>query len=109
MNRLPPGQQRAPQPKWTQGSIDRVPCPHCGKPNDFRELEMQQLLDTGHRVICRGENPGEGCGRLMEVAAIRVIKVIAVRPAMGIAPQNQRPVGEARTISPAQLQRYLKG
>jgi hypothetical protein len=67
-------------------------------------------LDTGHKVTCRGENPGEGCGRLMEVASIRVVTVVAVKQAMGIAPQGQRPAGDARTISPAQLLRhYLKG
>lgn len=108
MNRLPPGQKRPPQPKWTQGTVDRVPCPHCGRPNDFRELDMQQLLDTGHEVTCRGENSGDGCGRLMVVAAIKILKVVAVKPSKGTAPRAQRPAGEARTMSPAQLQRYLK-
>jgi hypothetical protein len=89
--------------------VDRVPCPHCGRPNDFRELDGQQLLDTGHRVICRGENHGEGCGMLMEVVSVRTIKVLAVKPIRGYAPAGQAPAQDARTMSPAQLQRYLKG
>lgn len=82
-----------------------MPCPNCGRPNDYRELEGQQLLDTGHKVICRGENPGEGCGQLMEVVAIQTLKVITVRPFRVTAQQH----GQALTMSPAQLQRYLKG
>lgn len=106
MNRLPPGrQQPRQQAPCTRGTVDRVPCPNCGRPNDYRELDGQQLLDTGHRVICRGENAGEGCGQLMEVVAIQVLKVVSVRP-YRIA-EHQR--HQALTMSPAQLQRYLKG
>lgn len=109
MNRLPPGrqgQQRQPrqQAPCTRGTIDRVPCPHCGRPNDFRELDGQQLLDTGHKVSCRGENPGEGCGQIMEVVAVQTLKVLAVRP-IRLSEQQQR---QALTMSPAQLQRFLK-
>lgn len=109
MNRLPPGRRpAATQPRqqaaWSRGTVDRVPCPHCGRPNDFRELDGQQLLDTGHKVICRGENPGEGCGQLMEVVAIQTIKVLAVRPIRVTDQQNR----QALTMSHAQLQRYLK-
>ncbi len=105
--KLLPG-QRPPQPKWTQGPVDRVPCPHCGKPKDFRELDSQQLLDTGHEVICRDDN-GEGCGQLMMVAAIRVIKVLAVKPMRGMPASGQAQAREAVTVSHAQLQRLLKG
>jgi hypothetical protein len=109
VNRLPPGQgQRRPrqqQPPSTAGPLHRVPCPHCGRGNDFRELEGQQLLDTGHKVICRGENPGEGCGQLMEVVAIQAVKMVAVKP-IRVSDQQAR---QALTMSPAQLQRYLKG
>jgi hypothetical protein len=109
MNRLPPGSVPRQQPKWTQGTIDRVPCPHCGRANDFRELKGQQLLDTGHEVICRSEQAGEGCGRMMVVAAIRDVTIVAVRPSQARAPCAQHAAGEARTMSPAQLQRFLKG
>jgi uncharacterized Zn finger protein len=96
-----PGQtaQQAPQPKWSKGTIERVACPNCGRVNDFRELHQQQLLDTGHKVIC------ESCGRLMEVVAIKVVTLIAVRPVLDTGPS----ANQARTISPGQLQRLLKG
>jgi hypothetical protein len=111
VNRLPPGQraqtnaQPRQQPPCTRGTVDRVPCPHCGRHNDFRELDGQQLLDTGHKVICRGENQGEGCGQIMEVVAIQVVKVVAVRP-IRLSDQQHR---QALTMSASQLQRYLKG
>lgn len=107
MNRLrgqaPP--QQAQQPKWTKGTLDRVPCPNCGKICDFRNLESQNLLDTGHRMTC------EHCGRVMEVVGIQRLTLVAVRPyrpgvgggAPGLA--SARP---ATTISHAQLQRMLK-
>jgi len=104
------GAQQRNQPKSTQGTVDRVPCPHCGRPNDFRELDTQQLLDTGHRVICRGENAGEGCGQLMEVVAVRVFKMLAVKPIRGtVTNSGGAPAAEASTMSPQQLQRLLKG
>jgi len=84
------------------GPIDRVPCPHCGKPNDFRDLSSQQLLDTGHRLFC------DSCGNSMEIAAIRTMTFLLVRPLRG---GGARPIAgphDARTISPAQLQRLLK-
>jgi hypothetical protein len=113
MNRLRGGggRQNPPQqPKSTQGALERVPCPHCGRGNDFRELDNQTLLDTGHKIICRGDK-GDGCGLLMEVVAIRVIKVIAVKPIRGSAPTSTSggPVRDATTIGQAQLQRLLKG
>lgn len=55
------------------GPIDAVPCPACGKRNDFRKLDEQQLLDTGSDVEC------DECGRIMQVAAIRMVKAVQVR------------------------------
>jgi len=101
----PHGQQRPPQPKWSQGPLERVPCPHCGKPNDFRELANQQLIDTGHKMICQGSDGQSGCGRSMEVTAIRNITVVAVRK----HEPTSSSAGRALTMSPAQLQRFLKG
>ena len=65
-------QQQQPLPT-RQGPIDRVPCPWCGKPNDFRLLQEQMLLDTGHRCDC------DYCHQSMEVAAIRPVVMVAVR------------------------------
>lgn len=95
---------RGPAPQ-TQGVIHAVPCPHCGKPNDFRELDSQQLLDTGHEVEC------DACHRTMQVAQINVVKVLSVRPVAGApvrTPQHMRPAQQATTISPAQLNKLLK-
>lgn len=102
---LPPGRRPAAAPRpqpWSQGASDRVPCPSCGKPNSMVELDSQQLLDTGHRVDCMH------CHRMMEVVAIRVVKVVAVRPwdAQSGAASRAR---QATTIGPAQLSRLLKG
>jgi len=101
-----PGAPRQ-QPKSTQGPSHRVPCPHCGQLNDFRNLESQQLLDTGHQVTCRNEN-GEGCGRLMQVVAVQTIKMIAVKPMGGFVRQGQADPRQASTLSPAQMRRLLR-
>lgn len=108
MNRLPGGQQPRQQPKSSQGPVHRVPCPHCGFMNDFRNLDSQGLLDTGHSVYCRDDDGG-GCGRLMMVVAVQTIKMIAVKPVLGVAPRGPHQAQEARTLSHAQLQRLLKG
>lgn len=90
------------QSKTTQGAIDRVPCPHCGKPQDFRELNSQQLLDTGHEVTC------DVCGRLMSVAGIHTIQVIVVRPLQGAARQRTPDAQPARTLAPNAVRRLLR-
>lgn len=56
-----------------RGLIEAVPCPQCGKSNDFRVLAEQQLLDTGHEFDC------DSCGFIMEVVAIRPVTVVTVR------------------------------
>lgn len=98
------GPDQPRQSPWTQGPVDRVPCPHCNKPLDFRELDGQQLLDTGHEVFC------DHCNRSMEVAAIRVVKLIGVRPTT-----NQRSNSRGRqaalpatTIGLGQLKKLLR-
>lgn len=71
-------------PKAIQGPIDRVPCPHCGRHNDFRQLKGQQLLDTGHCMFC------DHCGRSMEVVRIATVELVVVRqdPTGKVAPQR---------------------
>jgi endogenous inhibitor of DNA gyrase (YacG/DUF329 family) len=71
-------------PQATQGPIHRVPCPHCGKPNDFRahaDSELggagwgEQGLETGAKVDC------DQCGRFAKILAIEkvvVIKLVAM-------------------------------
>jgi uncharacterized Zn finger protein len=102
MNRLGAG-AGPQQPKTTQGQINRVPCPHCGKPQDFRELQQAQLLDTGHQVVC------EECGRLQTVTAIRVVTIVVVRPDSGMPRNKQADARPATTVAPSALQRLGRG
>lgn len=90
-------------PPTTTGTIDRVPCPHCGKPNNFREIDGQQLLDTGSAFQC------DHCGGMMEVARIVTTKIVSVRksdvrPRAGLPSPQQ-----STTLSPGQAQRLLRG
>lgn len=103
MNRLPPGRRTAPpqQRPTTQGTVERMPCPHCGKPNDFRELDNQQCLDTGHKMSC------DWCHHRMEITMIRVVKFVQARPIDGVAVPALG-AAQATTISPSQLRNLLK-
>ena len=101
---MPPRQLPGPgQSPTTNGTIDAVRCPHCGKPNDFRVLQEQQLLDTGHEVEC------DHCHHLMEVAAIRPVTVITVRKEQQRrrAAPGPATAQQASTLSPGQLRRLL--
>ena len=95
----------------THGTVDQVPCPHCGKPNDLRELDGQQLLDTGHDIVC---GPLDGqlnvghCGRLFTVVGIRMVKVIVVRQSHDQPRREAAPAQAARTIGGGMLRRLLK-
>lgn len=88
-------------PPTTHGPIEQVPCPHCGKPNDLRELDGQQLLDTGHEIIC------DHCGRLFDIVGIKHIKVVVVRQSNN-QPRRAEPEAQpATTIGSGVLQRLL--
>jgi hypothetical protein len=94
--------------KTTQGLIHQVPCPHCGKPNNFGVLKSQQLLDTGHCVFC------DYCGHSMEVVKIATVELVAVRrdPSGKVRPQGQRGRqiqgrGQQQIQKPGLLQRLL--
>ncbi len=102
---LPPGTGKA-----VRGPIDRVPCPHCGKPNDFRVLQDQQLLDTGHQVFC------DYCGYSCEVVQIQTMTFVAVRKdpsgkrrPTSQGPRRAMPPGQARQLQqkPGFFQRLL--
>jgi predicted RNA-binding Zn-ribbon protein involved in translation (DUF1610 family) len=88
-------------PPTTQGSIEQVPCPHCGKPNDLRELESQQLLDTGHEIIC------DHCGRLFDIVGIKHVKVVVVRASRNQPRRAEPEAAAATTIGAGVLQRLL--
>lgn len=80
-NQLPPGQGA----RTVQGPIHAVPCPHCGKHNDFRTLKSEQLVDTGHQMFC------DYCGRSMEVVKMATVEFLVVRrdPSGKVAPQRR--------------------
>lgn len=70
-------------PQATQGPIDKCPCPWCGKPNNFTEVD-HLISDTD---VSQGkDDPGGGavfacdfCSKNMRVVAVKVFKVISVR------------------------------
>jgi hypothetical protein len=98
MNQLPGNAQH--QAKTTQGTVSSVPCPHCGKPMDFRELKNQQLLDTGHKCTC------DHCKRLVEVVGIHVVEVVVVRPHG--PPPAPGPAPTHRELAAQRVRRFLK-
>ncbi len=73
----PPAQ--APQPPMTQGPIDRVPCPHCGKPNNFRRVD--EMLEPGNKFNC------DHCKQVMQICGIKDVRFVAVRKP-GARPQS---------------------
>lgn len=99
--------QQIPAGKSVRGPIDRVPCPHCGKPNDFRVLQDQQLLDTGHQVFC------DHCGYSCEVTQISHLTLVAVRKdpsgkRRAAGPRRQVAQGQQRQVGkPGFFQRLL--
>ncbi len=87
-----------PSDRMVTGANDRVPCPWCGKFNDFRDLEQQQLMDTGHIIGC------DFCGQTMEVGQIRLIKAYGVRQSTKAANiRRLAPAPQARRALPGQV------
>jgi len=108
-----PQRQQPKQPPTTSGPLHAVPCPHCGKHNDLRELASQNLLDTGHRITCgsiKGDDVRSGyCGRIFQVTRIQPITIVQVRPlhqTPGMALRSGQPQ-PARTIGPRATRRLL--
>jgi len=82
------------------GSVDRMPCPHCGHSNDFRELDNQQCLDTGHEMSC------DRCHRMMVITGIRVVKIMQARAIRdGVVRRPALGPAQSTTISYEQLKR----
>lgn len=101
MPKPPPPPQRPMSPKHTSGTVDRVPCPHCGRPNDLRALRDQMLLIEEAQFDC------DHCGRVMEFLGMKSIQVVTVRQTqrrdLQGAVKRVAPVQEARTTSIAQV------
>jgi hypothetical protein len=92
-----------PSKKATSGVINRVPCPHCGKPNDFRPLKAQMLLIEEANFDC------DYCHKVMQYMGTRKMEVITViqSPRSDMQGQVKRrvPVREATTVSLAKVRR----
>jgi phage terminase large subunit GpA-like protein len=70
-----------PRQGTTHGPLHKVPCPHCGKPNDFRPLAGEeqgmsgwgdQGLETGATIEC------DHCRRLSKIAGVERITVVTL-------------------------------
>jgi transcription elongation factor Elf1 len=70
---MPPKQQ--PLPPTTSGPANRVPCPHCGKPNSF--AGHGEMIATGNTFTC------DHCHLPMQIAGVQMMKVIHVRKPQG--------------------------
>ncbi len=98
-----PGQQQVRA--VTGGPIHGVLCPYCSAGIDCRDLQNQQLLDTGSEIEC------DKCHYLSVVATIQPIVYVTVRPTGRRANTAAAPamVRQATTISQAQAQRLIAG
>lgn len=82
---MPQPPQQQPQAS-TQGPIEKVPCPWCGKENDCRVLADgeagedrvsgwgSQGLEQGATIDC------DHCGRFSKVIGMRKITIIRLQP-----------------------------
>jgi hypothetical protein len=67
--------------KATRGPTHRVPCPHCGKPNDLRKLAPTSrnagwganMIETGNIIDC------DHCGKYSQIARVQSITVVTLR------------------------------
>lgn len=107
---LQQGRRPAAPPPTTNGPVHAVACPHCGRPNDLRELENQNLLDTGSEIVCGPVDgqPNTGhCGRVFVVTRIQMIKAVQVAPLNTQARRGQPAPQPARTVGPGGLRKLL--
>lgn len=75
-----PAPKNAPPPsgKIIQGPIEKVPCPHCGKPNDVAsELTELNMVEPGVVLIC------DFCHKKMQIVKVTIITMVAVRQTRG--------------------------
>lgn len=72
-----------PERQWRTGEWDRVPCPHCGKANDFRGTE-ELLFNQWTGMAATKEEMVFDCdeckNRMQVVRCVRTV-VISVRKA----------------------------
>lgn len=90
-----------PIPPSTKGPQHAVPCPHCGHPNDFRELQ-EHRVEVGDFAAC------DKCNGVMEVTAMQPVMVVHVRRRTDMKAQRPQRVGQSTTLSPQQARRLLR-
>lgn len=93
-NRKLPRRGQVPRrgpPKSKKGPLHAVPCGHCNKPNDFRDVAPDlpggsiggisagqgSLLEEGMTFTC------DHCGRVSKVDGVTQATVVAVKPVRG--------------------------
>lgn len=86
-------------PPVTQGPMHAVPCPHCGAPNDFRELESHKA-EPGDTAAC------DACDGVMQITAMQPVTIVRVRK-IERKMARQR-VGQATTIGQGQVRKLLR-
>lgn len=99
-----------PKPQ-TNGTIDKVPCPHCGAPQDFRELNTQEgtTLFPGTEIFC------DDCGWGSQVAVVKKVTIVYLKPTTVRDPQwkpgqQHGGGGQQRQVKPPGfVQRLLGG
>ena len=80
---MPPKPPAPALPQITTGIVDRVPCCHCGKPNNFRG--HHEMLDTGSVFAC------DHCHRPMQIVRVQEVKMVSVRAPRGaVSPVRPR-------------------
>lgn len=87
--------------KVISGAVHAVPCPHCGKANDFRPIRDQMLLVEEAQFDC------DYCGMCMEFMGSQSIQVIRVRQSQRFQQRVKLrvPVADARTVALSKVRR----
>lgn len=62
-----------PAAGMVNGPLHAVPCAHCGRPNDLRDLDGQKILEVGSGLVC------DHCGRTSKIAGIKELKIVVLK------------------------------
>ena len=72
---------RVPTKKSARGPINRVPCAHCKRTNDLRNMTAgprnagwgANLLESGNTFIC------DHCNRVCQIVKVQSVQIVTVR------------------------------
>ncbi len=64
-----------PSTKTCDGPVHKVPCPHCGKPNDLRDLQRDvgESFEPGLTYEC------DSCRLINHITSVTPVLVVRVR------------------------------